>query len=64
MSLEFLRPWALALIPAGLALTVFIALRSRRTHRLALALRCLLVCLLALAIAAPSILVSGGNSAV
>ncbi|MBQ9299755.1 MAG: VWA domain-containing protein [Clostridia bacterium] len=64
MSLEFLRPWALAVMAAGLGWTIFIALRSRRTRGLALALRCLLVCLLSLAVAAPSILLPGGNSAV
>ncbi|MBQ9196590.1 MAG: VWA domain-containing protein [Clostridia bacterium] len=64
MSLEFLRPWALFLVAAGLDWVILIAVRSRRTHRLALALRCVLTCLLALSIAAPSILLPGGKTAV
>ena len=43
MSVEFLRPWALALLPACLALALYIAHRSRGPHRVAAASRCLLI---------------------
>ena len=63
MSLEFLRLWALALLPVSLGLILWIAHRSRRTHKLSLILRCLLTAALILTIAAPSVLLPGGSSA-
>ena len=64
MSVEFLRPWALALLPACLALALYIAHRSRGPHRVAAASRCLLILLCVLALAAPSLSLPGGRGAV
>lgn len=64
MSLEFLRPWAWAALPLSLGAILMIAARSRRTHRLALILRCLLTFVLVLTLTGPSVLLLGGNSAV
>ena len=67
MSLEFLRPRALLLLPLALAAVIVIARLRRRAgikRRLALIARILMVALCVLALAGPSILLPGGNSAV
>ena len=67
MSLEFMRPALLLLLPAYMALVWLMARRvqNRKTlrQRVALVLRCLLTCLCVLALAAPSVALPGGNSA-
>lgn len=67
MSLEFMRPMLLLLLPAYIALLWLTARRAhpQRTlrHRVTLLLRSLLTCLCVLALAAPSILLPGGHSA-
>lgn len=65
MGLEFLYPWALALLPLSIAATLWIEkkYRGRRRslkNRVTLAARVLLVALLTLAMAAPSILLPTG----
>ena len=69
MSLEFARPLLLLLLPAYLALIYLIdrrgGRRSRRIkHRVARVMRCLLTCLCVLALAAPSVVLPGGQQAV
>lgn len=68
MSLEFARP-LLLLLPAYIALIYLIdrrgGRRSRRIkHRVARVMRCLLTCLCVLALAAPSVVLPGGQQAV
>lgn len=69
MSLEFARPLLLLLLPAYIALIYLIdrrgGRRSRRIkHRVARVMRCLLTCLCVLALAAPSVVLPGGQQAV
>lgn len=69
MSLEFARPLLLLLLPAYIALIYLIdrrgGRRSRRIkHRVARVMRCLLTCLCVLAVAAPSVVLPGGQQAV
>ena len=69
MSLEFARPLLLLLLPAYSALIYLIdrrgGRRSRRIkHRVARVMRCLLTCLCVLALAAPSVVLPGGQQAV
>ena len=69
MSLEFARPLLLLLLPANIALIYLIdrrgGRRSRRIkHRVARVMRCLLTCLCVLALAAPSVVLPGGQQAV
>lgn len=69
MSLEFARPLLLLLLPAYIALIYLIdrrgGRRSRRIkHRMARVMRCLLTCLCVLALAAPSVVLPGGQQAV
>ena len=69
MSLEFARPLLLLLLPAYIALIYLIdrrgGRRSRRIkHRVARVMRCLLTCLFVLALAAPSVVLPGGQQAV
>ena len=69
MSLEFARPLLLLLLPAYIALIYLIDRRggrhSRRIkHRVARVMRCLLTCLCVLALAAPSVVLPGGQQAV
>ena len=69
MSLEFARPLLLMLLPAYIALIYLIdrrgGRRSRRIkHRVARVMRCLLTCLCVLALAAPSVVLPGGQQAV
>lgn len=69
MSLEFARPLLLLLLPAYIALIYLIdrrgGRRSRRIkHRVARVMRCLLTCLCMLALAAPSVVLPGGQQAV
>lgn len=69
MSLEFARPLLLLLLPAYIALIYLIdrrgGRRSRRIkHRVARVMRCLLTCLCVLALAAPSMVLPGGQQAV
>lgn len=69
MSLEFARPLLLLLLPAYIALIYLIdrrgGRRSRRIkHRVARVMRCLLICLCVLALAAPSVVLPGGQQAV
>ena len=69
MSLEFARPLLLLLLPASIALIYLIdrrgGRRSRRIkHRVARVMRCLLTCLCVLALAAPSVVLPGGQQAV
>ena len=69
MSLEFARPLLLLLLPAYIALIYLIdrrgGRRSRRIkHRVARVIRCLLTCLCVLALAAPSVVLPGGQQAV
>ena len=61
MSLEFLRPTLLLLIPAYLAAVWFL---RRKNRRISLTLRSLLCVLCVLALSAPSLRMAGGNSAV
>ena len=66
MSLEFARPLLLLLLPAYIALIYLIdrrgGRRSRRIkHRVARVMRCLLTCLCVLALAAPSVVLPGGQ---
>ena len=68
MSLEFARPLLLLLLPAYIALIYLIdrrgGRRSRRIkHRVARVMRCLLTCLCVLALAAPSVVLPGGQQA-
>jgi len=69
VSLEFARPLLLLLLPAYIALIYLIDRRggrhSRRIkHRVARVMRCLLTCLCVLALAAPSVVLPGGQQAV
>lgn len=69
MSLEFARPLLLLLLPAYIALIYLIdrrgGRRSRRIkHRVARVMRCLLTCLCVLVLAAPSVVLPGGQQAV
>ena len=69
MSLEFARPLLFLLLPAYIALIYLIdrrgGRRSRRIkHRVARVMRCLLTCLCVLALAAPSVVLPGGQQAV
>ena len=69
MSLEFARPLLLLLLPVYIALIYLIdrrgGRRSRRIkHRVARVMRCLLTCLCVLALAAPSVVLPGGQQAV
>ena len=69
MSLEFARPLLLLLLPAYIALIYLIdrrgGRRSRRIkHRVARVMRCLLTCLCVLELAAPSVVLPGGQQAV
>lgn len=69
MSLEFARPLLLLLLPAYIALIYLIDRRggrrsSRIKHRVARVMRCLLTCLCVLALAAPSVVLPGGQQAV
>jgi len=69
VSLEFARPLLLLLLPAYIALIYLIdrrgGRRSRRIkHRVARVMRCLLTCLCVLALAAPSVVLPGGQQAV
>lgn len=69
MSLEFARPLLLLLLPDYIALIYLIdrrgGRRSRRIkHRVARVMRCLLTCLCVLALAAPSVVLPGGQQAV
>ena len=69
MSLEFARPLLLLLLPAYIALIYLIdrrgGRRSRRIkHRVARVMRSLLTCLCVLALAAPSVVLPGGQQAV
>ena len=69
MSLEFARPLLLLLLPAYIAMIYLIdrrgGRRSRRIkHRVARVMRCLLTCLCVLALAAPSVVLPGGQQAV
>ena len=69
MSLKFARPLLLLLLPAYIALIYLIdrrgGRRSRRIkHRVARVMRCLLTCLCVLALAAPSVVLPGGQQAV
>lgn len=69
MSLEFARPLLLLLLPAYIALIYLIdrrgGRRSRRIkQRVARVMRCLLTCLCVLALAAPSVVLPGGQQAV
>ena len=68
MSVEFLRPALLALLPAYIVLVALIArCRSRRRglhQRVALGMRIALTCLCVLALAGPSLLLPGGSGAV
>lgn len=69
MSLEFARPLLLLLLPAYIALIYLIdrrgGRRSRRIkHRVARVMRCLLTFLCVLALAAPSVVLPGGQQAV
>ncbi len=69
MSLEFSRPYLLLLLPAYALLVWLVDRRSRRAqrklrHRVTLSLRCVMICLCVLALAAPSVLLPGGRSAV
>lgn len=69
MSLEFARPLLLLLLPAYIALIYLIdrrgGRRSRRIkHQVARVMRCLLTCLCVLALAAPSVVLPGGQQAV
>lgn len=68
MALDFLRPWALALALAGCAAVFWIDRRyglrvKSLRRRVTLIVRMVLVVALALAIAAPSVLLSGGEAA-
>lgn len=69
MSLEFARPLLLLLLPAYIALIYLIDRRGGRSsrrikHRVARVMRCLLTCLCVLALAAPSVVLPGGQQAV
>ena len=69
MSLEFARPLLLLLLPAYIALIYLIDRRGGRRshrikHRVARVMRCLLTCLCVLALAAPSVVLPGGQQAV
>ena len=62
MGLDFSSPWALLLIPAGIAGVMLIDRRYRLRipslkRRVSLWIRLLLSCVLALAVAAPSVLI-------
>ena len=61
MSVEFLRPALLLLLPVLLAAVWFL---RRKNRRISWSLRSLLCVLCVLALSAPSVRVSGGNSAV
>ena len=61
MSLEFLRPGMLLLLPACMAAVWFL---RRKNRRISLTLRSLLCLLCVLALSAPSARIAGGNSAV
>ena len=68
MGLDFSYPWALLLIPAGIAGVMLIDRRYRLRipslkRRVSLWIRLLLSCVLALAVAAPSVLISSGKTA-
>ena len=69
MSLEFARPLLLLLLPLCIAL-IYLAERlwgrnsKRIKHRAARIMRCLLACLCVLALAAPSVVMPGGQQAV
>lgn len=64
MSLEFVRLWPLALLPAALAAILYLYRKARRRRRLSVILRCLLAALCVLAMAAPTLMIPGGNTAV
>jgi len=67
VSVEFLRPLCLLLMPLGIAAAGYIGHRFGRRgslkYRVSLGMRCLLISLCALVLAAPTVLLSGGSSA-